>query len=163
MRNYHITEVTLVLAILALLPTACEAGLRHTSGIDSLVMELYADRSRARVDEPIQIRFTITNRGQRHIVVESPTTPVMDIVILGVGDQVLASWSSKNPEKISHRLEWKPGESKVLEWVWIPTQADYEAGAYYLPWRRVYASGRLYTNSKLVQSAGFDLCFDTRC
>jgi hypothetical protein len=157
--------VILVLALL-LMQSACIAAMSHTEIYHTyLLLKIESDHSRVQVGEAIHIRFTTRNTGNEPIVVEYQDTPVMDIVILGIGDQVLASWSSRNPEQLSHRLEWKPGESKTIELIWIPTQADYDAGEYYRPLgvSRIYASGDLYENFKLVKSAGFGLCFKTRC
>lgn len=140
-------------------------GIIDKSNYDTLLLDLESDSTRAQLGIPIQMRFTVKNSGERPWILESQETPVMDIVILGIGDQVLASWSSRNPEKISHRLEWKPGESKTIELIWIPTQADYDAGEYYSPRGvpRIYVSGQLYENSRLVKGVGFELCFKIRC
>jgi hypothetical protein len=158
--------IVLIALALFLMQSACIAALSHTEVYHTyLLLRIESNRSRAQVGEAIHIRFTTRDTGNEPIVLESSATPVMDIVILGRGDQVLASWSARNPEQVSHRLEWKPGESKTIDLVWVPTQADYEAGEYYLPRGvpRVYVSGRLYANSKLVKGAGFELCFKTRC
>jgi hypothetical protein len=158
----------LVMGIMLILTgclTSQPKGIIDKNNYDTLLLDLESDSTRTQPGIPIQMRFTVKNAGERIWILESQDTPVMDIVILGIGDQVLASWSSRNPEQLSHRLEWKPGESKTIELIWIPTQADYDAGEYYRPLGvpRIYASGRLYENSRLVKGAGFELCFKTRC
>jgi len=153
------TLIVLMLS-LALVLTACNTGLRQTSGIDSLILELYANRSHARVDEPIQIQFTITNRGRNHIIIESQDTPIIDIVVAPYGsDEIFLTWSGQNPDKVAHHLEWKPGESRTIELAWIPKQGQIWYGA---P-RDVRLSGRLYSNSEGVQSAGVTVCASNVC
>jgi len=157
----RVVEGTLILLVLstALVLTACNAGLRHTSGIDSLILELYANRSHARVGEPIQMQFVITNRGRNHIIIESPDTPVMDIIVEVVAGPELLSWSAQNPDKVAHRLELKPGESKIVELIWIPRQEDIYIGAF----RDVFLTGLLNKDGKIVQSAGVTVCASNVC
>lgn len=162
MSIYRMVEGTWILLVLssALALTACDTGLKHTSGIDSLILELYANHSQARVGEPIQIRFTTSNRGRNHIISESSDTPVIDIVVTPIdSDTVFLTWSDQNPEKITHRLEWAPGESKTIELTWTPKQEEIWYGA---P-RYVRLSGRLYSNSNSVPSAGVTVCASNAC
>jgi len=156
------TEIIVTLLAFGFLAmqTACDTGQRHVSGIDSLVLEVWSSRSRAQVGQLIQIKFTITNRGRNHIVLESPDTPVMDIVVSPYGsDEIFLKWSDQNPDQVAHRLEWKPGESKTIELVWTPKPGETWYGAT----RYVGISGKLYRNSKSVQSAGVMICASNAC
>gem|GEM_PF-6565854 len=144
--------------------TGCDSsrvGLRASALAYPLQLEFYADRSRAVVGEPIHIRFTVTNihQQQRSWVEESPDTPVMDISVKVVGGPRLLAWSDQNPDKVAHRLEWKPGEVKVIEWVWIPKQEDIASGYY----QDVFLTGLLYSDSKIIQSAGVTVCASNFC
>ncbi|HEX4850922.1 MAG TPA: hypothetical protein VFV08_08960 [Puia sp.] len=97
------------------------------------------------------MQFTIKNAGNQPAIIESMGTPVMDIVVDdGASRRILASWSAQNPDKVMHHLEWQPGESKVLELVWIPPQEEDS--------RQVFASGLLYQESKFLQGANVDFC-----
>lgn len=145
--------------ILVLMQMGCGTGLRDTAGVDHLLLQIESNRARAQADVPIQIRFTITNTGQNHIVAESPTTPVMDILIHVVGGPDLLSWSSQNPDRVQHRIEWKPGESKTIEWVWIPREEDIASGYY----KNVALVGRLSSGSKSVQNASVVVCASNFC
>lgn len=142
-----------------LMQMGCGTGLRGTAGVDHLLLQTESNRSRAQADAPIQIRFTITNTGQNHIVVESPDTPVMDIVVDVVGGPELFSWSGQNPDKVAHRLEWKPGESKTIELVWVPKPEDIADGYF----KDVFLTGLLYSEGKIVQSAGVTVCASNFC
>jgi hypothetical protein len=151
--------ILLVLS-LALTQTACDAGLRHVSGIDGLVLEFRTDRSQARANEPIKMQFTVSNRGQRHIIIESTNTPVMDINVEEFGrTPVIPSWSAQNPDQVVHHLEWKPGETKTIELVWTPKQEDIYIGAV----RIIYLTGVLVGGPGTVQSAGVMLCASNVC
>lgn len=131
----------------------------HMAKYNYLILKLQSDRSVARVGEPVHIRFTITNEGG-DTWLESPTTPVMDIVVSSVGSgKVLIFWSAQNPDKVAHRLEWKPGESKVIEFVWTPRQEDIAIGVIH----NIHLAGWLYQDSKLIQSAGVTICASNVC
>lgn len=149
----------LIALCVALTQTGCDVGLRHTASYNYLLLELHSNRSQAKVDESIHVRFTVTNTGQQSTVVESQDTPVMDIVAGVTVDGKLLTWSSQNPNMVAHRLEWKPGESKVIELVWTPKQEDIVIGAFH----DVHLAGRLYKDSKSIQSAGVDVCASDVC
>jgi hypothetical protein len=161
MRKHQVVVVILTLIVLSvvLLQTACDTGLKQVSGIDSLVLEFRSNQSRARVDEQIQMGFTITNRGQNRIIIESQGTPVMDISVDVVGGEQILSWSNQNSDKVTHQIEWKPGESKVIEWIWVPKQEDIYTGAFH----DVFLTGLLYKDGKIVQSAGVTVCASNYC
>jgi len=130
----------------------------HTAKYNYLILKLWSDRSRAQVGEPVRIRFTVTNEGG-DTWLESPDTPVMDIVVQVVGGPDLLTWSSQNPDKVAHRLEWKPGETKVIEWVWIPREEDIAVGYYH----DVFIYGYVTSVSMGAQSAGVMVCASNFC
>jgi hypothetical protein len=105
------------------------------------------------------MRFKVENTRDYTIVLESPTTPVMDMLIHVVGGPDLLTWSSQNPDKVQHRLEWKPGETKTIEWVWIPRPEDIASGYY----RDVFLGGLLYQGGKIIQSANVQVCASNFC
>ncbi len=148
-----------ILLAMAVASSACDTTQRDVSVFSGLVLQFEADRSRARVDEPVRMRFKIENTREYTIVLESPDTPVMDISVKVVGGPRLLTWSSQNPDKVAHRLEWKPGESKTIEWVWIPRQEDIASGYY----QDVFLTGLLYRDSKIIQDAGVTVCASNYC
>lgn len=77
----------------------------------------------------------------------------MDIVVQLDSGPDLLTWSSQNPDKVQHRLEWKPGETKTIGWVWTPKPEDIASGYYQDAW----LSGRLYWNGRIIQSAGISV------
>jgi hypothetical protein len=95
------------------------------SNYDTLGLWLESDRTRAQIGIPIQIRYAVKNMGERTWILESLDTPVMDINVQIPGGSVVLNWASQNPDKVSHRLEWQPGESKTIELVWTPKQEEY--------------------------------------
>jgi hypothetical protein len=130
--HYKTLLVTIYAVAIALLFSNCSVyifGLNQTTAYGSLILTFEADRSQVRVGEPVHMRFTIKNVGSKPWVIESQDTPVMDIRVDVVGDGTLLTWSVQNPAQVSHRLEWKPGESKVIEWSWTPKQGDVYSGA----------------------------------
>jgi hypothetical protein len=130
----------------------------HTAKYNYLILKLWSDRSRARVGEPVRIRFTITNEGG-DTWIESPTTPVMDISVKVVGGPRLLTWSSQNPDKVQHRIEWRPGETKTIEWAWVPKPEDIAYGYY----QDVFLTGLLYQDGEIIQSAGVTVCASNYC
>jgi hypothetical protein len=130
------------------------------AGFGTLVLRLQTNVSKkVQAGQPVHIRFSVTNEGSRDWVLESPDTPVMDIVVDVVGGENLLTWSSQNPDKVAHRLEWKPGESKTIEWVWIPKEEDIAVGYY----KNVAIVGRLSSGSKSVQNASVVVCASNFC
>ena len=104
-------------------------------------------------------RFTVTNAGG-NTWLESPTTPVMDITIQSRSSgSINLAWSNQNPDKVAHRLEWKLGESKVIEMVWTPKQEDILIGVVHI----VGFAGLLYQDSKIIQSTNVDVCASNVC
>ncbi len=126
---------------------------------DTLLLTLQADRSQVRAGETVHMRFTIANEGNHTWVIESSDTPVLDITVRDFNSkQLLHSWAAQNPDKISHRVEWKPGEVKVLELVWTAlTESPY------VPGQRVHLSGALNENGSLRQAASVDVCVGSGC
>lgn len=160
-RNIKTRRLLLIMLALLLLQVACEMGARHSAVYNDLLLQVQSNSTRAEVGKPIQIRFVITNTGiNKHTyVLESPTTPVMDILIHVVGGPDLVTWSSQNPDKVQHRLEWKPGETKTIEWVWIPREEDIAVGYY----KDVALVGILSSGSKSVQNASVVVCASNFC
>jgi hypothetical protein len=145
--------------VLLLMQIACDGGRKGTAVYNDLVLTVEANRSQARVGEPVQIRFTITNTGRQTEVVESNDKPVMDIIVQVVGDRPLLVWSEQNPDQVSHHLQWQPGESKIIEWSWTPKQGDVYVGAF----RDIFLSGVLYWGPNRSQSASVTLCASNVC
>ncbi len=144
----------------ALLLTACDPGEINTAAMDSLLLEFRSNRTRLRAGEPVQMRFTAYNSSYNTIVIESPATPVMEIVIREVnsGREILR-WSAQNPDKVLHRAEWRGKETKTLELSWTPKQEDLRVGSYH----DVSLSGLLSQNSKVIQGAGVRVCASDVC
>lgn len=138
--------------ILLLLQTACDSQ-NTTARYDiDLVLKIESDRSSLKSGESMHIRFTTTNTGSRSIIIDSQDTPVLDIVVEEVPSrQRLASWSDRNPDKVSHRVEWKPGESKVMELTWTYSG---KASPY------ADSVGLLSGNSRMLQAASVRLCLE---
>jgi hypothetical protein len=134
-------------------------GLSQTTNYDTLVLKFEADHFLVRVGEPMHIRFTIKNVGSKPWVIESEDTPIMDITVQIPGSPAFFNWASQYPDKISHRLEWKPGESKTLELTWTPSQEDFAHND--LP--AFYLGGNLYVNSKIMQGASVIVCTTQTC
>ncbi len=131
------------------------------SGADSGVLHLgvSSNYSRVKPGNNVRIRFGVRNKGNETIVLESPDTPVMDIRVKVVGGPELLTWSSQNPDKVSHRIEWKPGESKVIELTWLVRQEDVTYGHPY----DIDLAGFLNSNSKSIQAAGISVCASNVC
>jgi len=135
------------------------------SGLDSgaeygpLHLGFSADRARVKVGESVKMRFGVRNNGNETFTIESKDTPVMDIIAEVVGGPELLTWSSQNPDKISHRMEWKPGESKVIELTWTARQEDVYVGTRH----DIYLTGLLSSNSKLIKAAGVRICASNVC
>lgn len=161
MNKVYLPLLMLVLEV-ALLLCGCVSqpqGVVAKSNYDTLGLWLESDHTRAQPGSPIQIRYTVKNMGERAWILESQDTPVMDIVVDVVGGTELFALSAQSPDKVAHRLEWKPGESKVIELTWIPKQEDVRFGMYH----DVFLTGLLYNNGKIVQSAGVIVCASNFC
>ena len=151
MDTKHLPNIGLIIIFAFSLATQSGCNLfnpakMHTAKYNYMILRLSSDRSVAQIGEPVNVRFTITNEGG-DTWIASPNTPVMDIVASSMDSaEILLTWSSKNPDKVSHRLEWKPGESKMIELTWIPKQGDV-----YIGYRRdIHFSGVLNSDSKLI-------------
>jgi hypothetical protein len=127
-----------------------DTALCNASNLGDLELEICSNRSFVRVGESVRVRFTVTNFGKQAIVLESKL-PVMDIEVRPVFDnQVLTSWSRQNPDKVLHRIEWKPGESKTLELTWTATEETFS--------RRIFLGGFLSRNLGWGQAANVTIC-----
>ncbi|MBI5032869.1 MAG: hypothetical protein HZB51_20295 [Chloroflexi bacterium] len=154
------SKIIPVLAALSLVftLTACDTGSSDTAGVDHLLLEIHSSHSRVKVGDVVQIRFTIRNTGQQLIVVESKNLPVMDIRVEEAGGHVLLTWSSQNSDKVSDRLEWKPGEVKVIDWTWTPKEGDVYIGNLH----DIGLNG-LLSGSSVGQVAGVTICASNVC
>jgi len=130
-----------------------------SSFFSGLGLQLEANSLQARVGEPVHVSFKVENTREHVKVIESQATPVIDIVVQGEDRQVLLTWSSQNPDKVSHRIEWKPGETKIIELTWVPKQEDLRFGYYY----NIYLGGILNQDSKIVQSTTIGVCASNFC
>jgi hypothetical protein len=154
------TTFLLVVSILTL-QAGCGfylTGLSNKTNYDTLLLSLQTDRDRIQVGETVHMRFTVTNQGDTWVL-ESKDTPVMDITVGIMGDGDITSWSAQNPDQGFHRLEWKRGESKVIEWTWTPKEGDVYIGAFH----DIHLSGQLNKDSKIIQAAGVTLCSSNVC
>jgi len=116
-----------------LLLTACvgwpspQAG---ATGLDDLTLILWVSHRSANVGQPVTIRFTVRNDGkERTTVYERTGKPVMDIIVgtapTRPGAPPRPRWSDgKELTSELTRLELKPGESRVIEMIWIPNEED---------------------------------------
>jgi hypothetical protein len=98
------------------------------------------------------MQFTVTNNCQKLIVIESTDSPVLDIVVtaLPMGN-IIRQWSVENPDKVSHHMEWKPGESHEIEMTWTVSPTD-KGGL------RIALSGDVNSGSTIFGSAAVGVC-----
>jgi len=141
-----------------MLTVACapliDVGQSAKAGYGGLGLAIQTDRSRGGVGEPVHIRFTVTNSSNQIKILDSKDTPVLDAVVMELPSrQVLLSWAALHPDQDTYHLELSPGESKVLEMVWTPTQEEYNQGM------KVFIAGLLSINSQVVQSATAYYCY----
>jgi hypothetical protein len=151
--------LTMLVVSIVLTLTACKmenTGLSQTTSINHLFLTFNSNHSRVRVGDTVQMRFTITNRDQQPIVIESRDRPVLDILIAPAGGDVIRSWSTENPDKVSHRVEWKPSESKTLEFVWNVTEEDRLSPL-------IYLIGTIHIDPNIEQSAYVTVCLEGFC
>ncbi|CAG0972738.1 hypothetical protein ANRL3_01606 [Anaerolineae bacterium] len=150
--------VILMLLAVFLTQTACERWQTNTQAYNGyLVLEFQANRSQVRVGDTVQMRFKVTNKDQRPIVLEAKNRPVLDIVVSALpAGNVIRSWSNENPDKVSHRMEWKPGESQVLEMTWTVSPGD-KLGI------RISLSGDVNSDLIILKSSGVMLCLEGFC
>jgi hypothetical protein len=155
-RRYWSGIIVMVLAFLAL-QTACATWEIQEAGVNNLLLRWESDRSWVKVGETVRMRFRVTNVGQQLIVYETADHSVLDITVEDVNSQkLILSWSSQNPDKVLHRVEWIPGESQVLELQWTPDE-EFQYG------RLVHIGGHLRANSKIIQSVGAMVCAGPAC
>ena len=159
------TNIFLISLWLLTALTGCDQtkgnGLSYTAyhALDELTFKVEANRSQAQVGEPVLIRFTVTNTGQKPDSVESGDQPVMDIIVGEVGGGTLLTWSEQNPDKVSHRLEWQPGESKIIELTWTPKEGDVYIGAIH----NIYLGGLLHWGAGKTLGASVTICASSIC
>lgn len=157
--GFNIKAALLILPFLVM-QVACDTGKNDAAVYNDLVLKFYADHSVVRLGEPVHMRFTIKNSGVESAVLESKDTPVMDIAVTPYGsDEIFLTWSAQNSDRVAHRLEWQPGESKTIELTWTSKQGEIWYGA---P-RDVGLSGFLYRDSKTVQDALIIVCASNVC
>jgi len=91
----------------------------------NLGLTLWVSRGRTSVGQPVQIRYTVDNFGDRTEVIQlqEKQEPVMDILVFfgRLGSTTRIYWSDGHeitPEM--RRLELAPGESKTIEMTWVP-------------------------------------------
>ncbi len=100
--------------------------------LGDLTLILWVSHQSVNVGQPVTIRFTVRNDGkERTTVYERNGKPVMDIIAgtspVREGDPPRPRWSdgkALTPELT--RLELKPGEARVIEMIWTPSQRDYQ-------------------------------------
>ena len=150
----YTTQWTLLLVLaLILSQTACGESQSATAPyFGGMILKIESDRSSLKNGESVHTKFRATNTGSQPIAIESQDTPVLDIIVEEVPSRrKLASWANQYPDKVSHYMEWKPGESKVIELTW--TYSGHES---------LFADvgGFLYENSRGAQIAGVRLCLE---
>jgi hypothetical protein len=138
--------ICFIAMLVACSPPFFDVGQSHNSGYGYLALKFETNRSWVEVGASIQMRFTVKNTGNQLVAIESRDKPVLDIIVQDVNSrELLLSWSAQNPESVAHRIEWKPGESRVLELSWTATQDEY--------YGTLHMGGILTEDSKIVQSA----------
>ncbi len=161
MRIRYRAEYTFVLiatsiAVILMACTPRDIEQSATSAVDHLVLTFKSNHSRVKVGDTVQMQFTVTNTGQEPIVLESSDRPVLDLVVAVPGGYILRRWSSENPDMVSHRIEWKPGESHTLEMTWTVSSEDKLD-------IRIGLSGDVNSGSATIQSVGVVLCLEGFC
>lgn len=157
----RVSVVTLIVLLIGQTGCTLFGNSQLASGADygPLHLGVSSNYSRIQPGNNLRIRFGVRNNSNETIILESPGTPVMDIRVKVVGGPELLTWSSQNPDKVSHRIEWKPGESKVIELTWLVRQEDVAYGhPYYID-----LAGFLNSESKLLQAAGVIVCASNAC
>ncbi len=150
-RHWQIRTVVLATFVLMTMQMACgplfDRGMSRSAVYNSLVLRFQTDRSWAQVGESVHMQFTVQNGGGQPVVIESTHEPVMQIIVEDVlSHKVFLLWSVQNPDKVSHRLEWQPSESKTIELTWTAPQEEFGRG--------VFLTGTLSEGTEIVQDAG---------
>jgi hypothetical protein len=129
--NPHL--ILLILVGLSTILASCSAATNsYTEGVAGYAPLLL----RIRVDHPekpclkggdsLNIGFTVTNEGQKAMILESKDKPVLDLTIIeSPSMKVISSWAEQNPDKVQHRVEWQPDEVKTLNFKWQIPQKEY--------------------------------------
>lgn len=106
--------------------SACSQSLGRYQDVNvgSLQGHLQVNRDKLQPSEPVHIRFTVTNTSTggtgKPQVLESKSTPLMDIQVHTVGRE-LVRWSAQQPpDLLPQRIELAPGQSKTIELTWVP-------------------------------------------
>lgn len=114
-----------LLLLVQLFLTACvgwPSPQSNATGLGDLTLGLWASHQSLNVNQPITIRFTVKNDGKQTIVYDRKDKPVVDILV-GHRDNPAMRWSSEKPLTSElTRLELKPGESRILEMIWAPSE-----------------------------------------
>jgi hypothetical protein len=133
-------------------PPQSEETARGTDGYVGL--ELRIDRKILKTGDVAHIRFNVTSRIKDVMIYESKDKPVLDIEITRTsGLEVLTTWSRQNPDKVLHRLELKPDETRTLDMTWtVPDN---------ITWGSVGVGGVLYQDGKLVAGAPAIVCINS--
>jgi len=144
--------------ILSFLLSSCTPrGEKSITSYNELILQFEVDQIEVPVGGVVRMRYAVRNTGERLWVIDSKDTPVLDIIVEKPPfGQILMTWSSQNPDKALHRVEWQPGETKLLELVWTPDE-EFRYG------RLVHLTGTLSKNSKIVQSVGVTICAGPAC
>lgn len=146
--------VILVLVSIVLMSSACTANTAQTrtTGVDCIELTFKSSHSQIKLGDAVQMQFTVTNNCQKLIVIESTDSPVLDIVVtaLPMGN-IIRQWSVENPDKVSHHMEWKPGESHEIEMTWTVSPTD-KGGL------RIALSGDVNSGSTIFGSAAVGVC-----
>jgi hypothetical protein len=98
---------------------------QHSRRVDDFGIIISADRFYTGAEEPVRIRFTVTNDGDDEEFRESEEGPVMDIRVGYRGE--ISDWWSDGREITPEmkKLELTPGETRTIEMTWIPPDIDY--------------------------------------
>ncbi|MBI5033543.1 MAG: hypothetical protein HZB51_23725 [Chloroflexi bacterium] len=134
--KFHIVSLILVgLSILlascsyATVPSMTNLYTERVSGLGYLLLRIRVDHSEKpclKSGDSLNISFTVTNEGQKPVVHESKDKPVLNLTIVeSPSMEIVSSWADQNPDKLQHRVEWQPGESKTLNLKWQIPQKEY--------------------------------------
>lgn len=112
------------LLIVPLCLTACvgwPSPQSNATVLGDLLLALWTSHRNVNVNQPVTIRFTVTNDGKQTVICDRKDKPVMDIFIPGGIPSVRWSDGKLLTPELTH-LELKPGESRALEMIWAPGQ-----------------------------------------
>ena len=86
----------------------------RTSGVGELDVEIWASQGCIKPGETIQVRATVTNRGDKTQVIDLKDKPVLDLTVYSL--ERTQRWSEgKALTAELTRLELAPGKSKTIE------------------------------------------------